>query len=109
MAVVYKILGQANPPANTPNALYSVPSGNTAVVSSVVVCNTDNTPRSFRVAVRPNGAALANIHYIAYNTFLPSLDTITMTVGMTLGANDLVSVEANTTGVSFSLFGSEIR
>lgn len=108
MAITYKILGQTNPPANTPNALYSVPAGNSAVISSVVICNTDSTPRSFRLAIRPNGAALANIHYIAYNTFVPALDTITLTVGMTLSANDLISVEANTTGASFSLFGSEI-
>jgi hypothetical protein len=43
-----------------------------------------------------------------YNTALPGNDTITATIGLTLSANDVVSINASSSLVAFSLFGSEI-
>jgi hypothetical protein len=108
MTTAYKVLGQSNPTISTSNVIYQVPASRNAVVSTLAVCNIDNTPRSFRVAVQPNGRPLANANYISYDTWIPSNDTINLSIGMTLGSNDLVSVYANTNNLSFTLFGSEI-
>lgn len=108
MATTYKVLGQSNPAATTATTLYTVPSATSAVVSTLSVCNLSTTSATYRIAVRPAGATLAAAQYIAYDATLTSNNTITLTLGITLAATDVVTVYASTANVSFSLFGSEI-
>ena len=108
MAITYKVLGQSNPAANTNTTLYTVPSSTSAVCSTIVICNQAASAATFRIAVRPAGAAIATQQYISYDTNVNANDSITMTIGITLATTDVVTVRANTTTVSFSLFGSEL-
>lgn len=108
MAITYKVLGQSNPSANTNTTLYTVPSSTSAVCSTIVICNQAASAATFRIAVRPVGATLATQHYISYDSNLNANDSITMTIGITLATTDVITVRANTTTVSFSLFGSEL-
>jgi hypothetical protein len=108
MATAYKVLGQSIPTFNTSNNLYTVPAGNSAVVSTLNVCNLNATNVTFRIAVCPGGAALANLHYIAYDTAIQAQDSIGLTMGITLAATDVVRVLSVAGNVAFSLFGSEI-
>ena len=108
MAITYKVLGQSNPTANTNTDLYTVPSTTSTVCSTLVICNQANTAATFRVAIRPAGAAVASQHYISYDSNLNANDSITMTIGMTLATTDKVTVRASTSTVSFNLFGSEL-
>lgn len=107
MAITYKVLGQDAPAAITNDDLYTVPAATSAVCSTLVIANR-GTSTSFRVAVRPAGASIANQHYIVYNGAVNSYDTVFLTLGITLAATDVVTVYAGTANVSFSLFGSEI-
>ena len=108
MAITYKILGQSNPSATTNTTLYTVPAGNSAVCSTLNVCNLDAAAALYRVAIRQAGEAISNKQYIAYNTIVPANDAISLTLGMTLAATDIVTVYANTASVAFNLFGTEI-
>ena len=108
MAVVYKVLGQSNPSATTATTLYTVPASTSTVVSTITICNQAATSDSYRIAIRPAGAALAAQHYIAYNGAIPAYDTISLTLGITLATTDVVTVYAGTANLSFGLFGSEI-
>ena len=108
MAITYKVLGQSNPAATTNTTLYTVPAATQAVCSTLVVCNQAATSAFFRVAIRPAGAAIAAQHYIAYDTVVPANDVISLTIGVTLGATDVVTIQASTTTLSFNLFGSEV-
>ena len=108
MAITYKVLGQSNPSANTNTDLYTVPAATSTVCSTLVVCNQAATGTTFRIAVRPAGAAIAAQHYLSYDVNLNANDSITLTIGMTLAATDVVTVRASSATVSFSLFGSEI-
>lgn len=108
MAVVYKVLGQSNPAATTATTLYTVPASTSTVVSTITICNQASSSDTYRIAIRPAGAALAAQHYIAYNSVIPAYDSISLTVGITLATTDVVTVYAGTTNLSFSLFGSEI-
>jgi glucose-6-phosphate dehydrogenase assembly protein OpcA len=108
MAITYKVLGQSNPSANTNTTLYTVPSSTSAVCSTIVICNQAASAATFRIAVRPAGATLATQHYISYDSNLNANDSITMTIGITLATTDVITVRANTTTVSFNLFGSEL-
>ena len=107
MATVYKVLGQDAPAAITNTALYTVPSATNAVVSTLSVCNR-GASTSFRVAIRPAGATLADEHYIVYDNFVNAGDAVFLTLGITLDAADVVTVYATLATLSFSLFGSEI-
>ena len=107
MASTIKVLGQSNPSAATLSTLYTVPAATTAVCSSIVVCNRSNASTSFRVAVRPNGAAISNEHYLYYDVVIAGNDTFVATIGITLGDTDVVSVYATNATLSFNLFGQE--
>lgn len=107
MATAYKVLGQSNPAATTDTTLYTVPSATQTVISTIVVANLGTTG-TYRIAVRPDGAAIANQHYIAYDLGLNANDTITLTLGITIDASDVITVRASNTSFAFSAFGSEI-
>jgi hypothetical protein len=108
MAITYKVLGQSNPAANTNIDLYTVPANTSSVCSTMVICNQAASAATFRIAVRPAGASISTPQYISYDTNLNANDSITMTIGITLATTDVVTVRANTTTVSFNLFGSEL-
>lgn len=108
MASIYKVLGQISSTAATANTLYTVPSGTNTVVSTMVVCNRGAVSDTFRLAVRPAGASLSNEHYIAYDTTIPGNETISLTIGMSLGASDVITVYGETANISFTAFGVEI-
>jgi len=108
MATVYKVLGQSNPSATTATTLYTVPSATSAVVSTISVANLTGTAATFRIAIRPGGATLANQHYLAYDVTVAASDTTVMTLGITLATTDVITVYASTANLAFSAFGSEI-
>lgn len=108
MATTYKVLGQSNPSATTATTLYTVPSATSAVVSTISVANLTGTAATFRIAIRPSGASLANQHYLAYDVTVAASDTTVMTLGVTLSTTDVITVYASTSTLAFSAFGSEI-
>ena len=107
MATTRKVLGQAAPAADTNTDLYTVPASTSTVTSTLTVCNSGATGATFRVAVRPAGASLANAHYLYYGVQLQTGDSFAATIGLTLAATDVVTVRASTADLSFSLFGEE--
>lgn len=108
MATTYKVLGQQKPTAATATTLYTVPSATQAVVSTLTVTNITNDPTNIRIAVRPGGNAIEDKHYIAYDNYLNGYSTRTYTIGITLGATDVITVYDSAGKASFNLFGSEI-
>jgi hypothetical protein len=109
MATTYKVLGQSAPTAATATSLYTVPSVTEAVISTINVVNTHaSTADVIRIAVRPNGATLANEHYIVYSLSLAAGSTFTYTGGVTVDATDVITVYSTNGTSSFGAFGSEI-
>lgn len=102
-----KVLGQAAPAATTLTTLYTVPLGFETVVSTIAVANRSLGEVYFRVAIRPGGEAIANKHYVAYETPVAGRDSTYITVGFTLAAGDVISVYSSNDQLSFSAFGSE--
>lgn len=108
MPTNYKVLGQSNPAATTATTLYTVPAATQAVVSTIVIANLAATSATFRIACRVNGAALANSQYVAYDVSVGANDSTALTLGVTLGAADVITVRASTANLTFTAFGSEI-
>jgi len=108
MAYTYKVLGQSAPSATTDTNVYTVGAGKQAIVSTLSIANRGAASATYRIAIRPAAATLANTHYIAYDSTIAPNDGILLTVGITLAATDVVTVRASTADLTFSLFGSEI-
>jgi glucose-6-phosphate dehydrogenase assembly protein OpcA len=108
MATNYKVLGQSAPSSASLTTLYAVPAATQAVVSTVAVCNRAGAAANFRIAVRPVGASISSQHYLAFDVSVDANATVPWTIGMTLGATDVLSVYASSASLSFSAFGSEI-
>jgi len=109
MPTTYKVLGQSAPNANTTSNVYTVPAATQAVISTIIVTNRNaSTNSTYRLAVQPAGAALANQHFIAYDAPITALDSVALTLGLTLGNTDVVSANAGHANITFNIFGSEI-
>ena len=108
MATNYLTLGQSNPVANTATTLYTVPLSTQAVVSTITVCNAASATATYRIAVRKNGESLTQKQYVAYDSTVLGNDTIGLTLGVSLGAGDILTIYASSASVSFNAFGSEV-
>lgn len=102
-----KVLGQVNPSATTATTLYTVPSAKSAVISTLTICNQAASTATFRVAVRPAGATLSAVHYVAYDVTVGASDTTALTLGITLATTDVVTVYASSATLSFHAYGDE--
>lgn len=107
MADTLKVLGQSAPGATTETALYTVPGATTAIVNTLTICNRSATAATFRVSVDVAGGGTANKDYIYYDLPIAGNDTFVATMGITLGAADILNVYASTANLSFSAFGME--
>lgn len=108
----YKVLGQiaatGSASSATAEALIAAGSGE-RVVSTITVVNRATTATTFRIAVRPANAAVANGQYIAFDLPIDGNGLITLTLGITLAAADTVSVFCpSSTSLTFNAFGTEI-
>jgi hypothetical protein len=108
MAEVRKVLGQVEIPATTLTTLYTVPASTEVVASTAIFTNRGAAARKFRMSIQVGGAADSLKQYIYYDQNVPSNTSFAATLGITLGAGDIVKVYASATGLSVSLFGVEI-
>ncbi|CAB4173742.1 hypothetical protein UFOVP965_4 [uncultured Caudovirales phage] len=109
MASEYKILGQSAP-ASTANAdLFTVTSAHSFVISSLVIANVTTTAATARVFARIAGATAAVSNAILYDVSVPASSTATFSLGMTLAATDVVTVQTGTSSaLTFTAFGSDV-
>jgi hypothetical protein len=80
------------------------------VISTVILANRSSSADTFRLAVRPDGEAIADKHYVAYDVPVAANDSTTLTLGITLEATDVLSVAAGGTAslMSVNAFGAEV-
>jgi hypothetical protein len=108
MATTYKVLGQQAPALNTDTTLYTCPSATETVISSLIVTNRGSGSGTYRIAIRPNGTTLADEQYVAYDVALAPNSFVSLTLGLTIDATDVITVRASTADFTFSAYGSEI-
>lgn len=109
MADTYKVLGQANPYAETATVLYTVPANKQAVISTISVCNTATTDTTFRIIIQKAAeqASILTKQFFAYDTKVFKNDTTSITVGITLATGDRIQVYSLDDTIAFQAFGSE--
>jgi hypothetical protein len=107
MADTYKVLSQSNPAAATLTDSYTCPAATQTIVSTITVCNRSTTPTAFRLSVAVNGAADNNIQYIAFDNPIGANEAISLTLGLTVDATDVIRVYATLATLTFNIFGVE--
>jgi hypothetical protein len=109
MAINYKVLGQAHPATTAETNVYTVPAATQAIVSTMSISNLSASPSNARVWIRIAGAATSAVNNILYDVPLAGNSIAAFTLGLTLGATDIVTVRTSVGSVlTFQLFGSEI-
>ena len=108
MTEALKVLGQVATAATTDTTLYTVPASTETVISAITIANRGAAAATYRIAIRPNGEALAAKHYVAYDVSLPAGGAEAWRVPFTLDAADVITVRASTADLSFSAFGTEV-
>lgn len=99
------VLGQSIPAAGTLTAVLTNGFSSRTVVSTLTACNQGSQPTTIRVSVAIQGAADTPKQYIWYNVPVSGYDTFSATIGMTLGANDVLRCWSGNGQVSFNVFG----
>lgn len=102
---IYGMLGQSAPAAGVLTNIYTVPAARRAT-AKLIIGNRGGLLETFRLAVSPNGAAIANAHYLAYNMECLADDSLSSTP-FTIGSADIVRVYSSGGNLSFSLSGIE--
>ena len=98
---------QLRPGAASLETLYTAPALTSAIISSLVVCNTSSVETTFRIAIRPASAGISDVHYLYYYVTIPGNDTFVLTGGIALATTDVVSVYATLSTVNFQMFFQE--
>jgi len=106
MATKYRVLGQAALAQTTLTDIYTCP--NSAVLSSIVVCNRTAGALTVRIAVAVAGIADATKQYLAYGESVAANTRLTLGKGVTLGPGDVIRGYASDVGLSVNIFGGEI-
>ena len=108
MAIEIKTLGQASP-ANANNAdLYAVGAGKAAVVSTLSITNVSASAAKARVFIRLGGAVASQSNALVYDTSIAANSTQGLTLGITLAATDVITVNTNVaSALTFMAFGQE--
>jgi len=92
--------------------LYNTDSAKTAIISTLVVCNTASAAATYRIGlVGPSASAsvpAATDGLIAWDATVPARDTVFITVGAALDNNNYVRVASSASTVTFTAFVSEI-
>ena len=109
MSTNYKSLAQVDLTTTSLTDIYTVGSGKETVISTIIIANRTSSADSFRIAVRVDGDAISNKHYIAYDVPVAANDSTTLTLGISMSAGDVLSVQAETADrLSINVFGAEI-
>ncbi|CAB4153039.1 hypothetical protein UFOVP621_40 [uncultured Caudovirales phage] len=109
MATSYKILGQVATTDSSSIDVYKPGASLQAIVSTITVCNTTASDRTFNISVRnATGDSIDAKNYLVKGTLVPANSTISYTLGITLAVGNQVAVSADGAGVAFGLFGTEL-
>jgi hypothetical protein len=110
MATVRKTLvtGARTAAAATDGVLYTVPGATDAVVSSIVIAETNGVATTVKVCTDSGGATTtAAARAVAWNMALGANQTIVLALGITLAAGSTIVFASASGNVTFTAFGQE--
>lgn len=109
MATTYKpaqVQGTAG--VTTYATLYNTPADTSAVISTIVICNTSSSAATYRIGLDTTEGTPSASEWLVYDSSITGNDSISLTLGICLDANKYIRVSSSATTVTFSAFVSEI-
>ena len=100
MATTAKVLFRGAATTTTSTTLYTVPALTSAIVTNIIVANTDSSERTFTIALDE-----IKIHD---TTTIPAKTSIYIDLKQVLNSGEIISGGASSTGVSLHISGVEI-
>ena len=110
MATTYKVLGQTLAAAsNAYSTLYN-PSGASAVLSTILVCNQSATAATYNIAIAASATSptAPDATLAFYSIPVQPYTTNAHTLGITIESGKFIRVSASSASVAFQVYGSEI-
>lgn len=86
---------------------YTVPALTAGISSTLYIANTSSSTQFYRVAAQKGGSALTN-QFIVFDNSVMANQTIALTTGLALNAAEVVTMQASSNQVIFTIDGSEI-
>jgi hypothetical protein len=109
MATVYKdVQVQGTASTGTYATLYETSASTTAVISTILICNTASTSATYRIGLDTTAGTPGGSEWLVYNATVAGNDTIALTLGISLGNTKFIRVSSSANTVTFSAFVSEI-
>lgn len=103
-----KVLGQLAPASGVyTTALYTTPAGKEAISSSLTATNRASTADTIRIRIAVSNATTDDKQWIAYDVPVLAKSIVPFTLGITLGAGDVVYAGSSAGSITFQLFGEE--
>lgn len=109
MAATYKnskIQGTSS--TSTYSTLYAVPSGKTAVISTISVANASSSSITYRLSILDSDATPSSSNWLVYDSIVSANDTTFITVGITLTSGQYLKISSSSNSSTFMCFISEI-
>lgn len=109
MATAYKneaVQGTAG--LTTYATLYNTSASATAVVSSILICNTASSSASYRIAIMGSAGTPSAENWVVYDATVSGNDTVCLTLGIALKNSQFIRVSSSANTVTFSAYVSEI-
>ncbi len=108
MAIAYKVLGQTAPTTTANVNLLTIDAGKSVAISTINVSNHTAAAATYRIFVRIGGATAGIGNDISYDITVPAKAKIAETIGVTLAATDVVTVQCDpANSITFTAFGQE--
>lgn len=109
MATAYKESQvQGTSSTGTYATLYNTGAGATAVISSILICNTSSASATYRIGIDTAAGTPGASEWLVYDATVAAKDTITLTLGICLQSSRYLRVSSSTNEVAFTAFVSEI-
>jgi hypothetical protein len=93
--------------ANTNQDLYEADCE--TVLGACTVCNRSGSAQTYRLAVRPFGAAISDEHYIKYGESVAANTTVELPRGIPLSDTDIITIQGSSTDMTFFISGVRIN
>ena len=109
MAQSYKnarIQGTAS--TSTYSTLYTVPSGTTAVISTISIANSSTSDTQYRLAVVDTDVTPTATDWLVCDSYAAANDTTFLSVGIVLTAGQRLKISSGANTMTFMCFISEV-
>ena len=109
MANTYKSAQlQGTASVSTYGTLYSTGASTSAVISSIVVCNTSASAVTYRIGLMGSAGTPGASEWIVYDASIAGNDTVGLTLGLTMGNTQFLRVSSSANTLSFYAAVGEI-